>query len=221
MSPILFAMTNFVIGLFCLVVAVTSELLEAQLLKVGRELRSESILAPGTKTYILSSDGMFPYEAVEIRISHLSLPPAKFTFEVTSFPDDGSVLVKKRTRKPNLRRRRRLNTAITTLTTGKTGSIVLDDGTEGQRTLLIVSAVPTGVRPGEGREKQVEVKYNIIMERKVMNNAIPETALRMIGFGVICLCVSAMVLVPMLSNLLRRGDEVVLKNKNVEDKRIS
>lgn len=193
---------------------------EAQLLKVGRELRGESILAPGSKTYVLSSDGLFPYEAVEVRISHLSLPPAKFTFSLLPFPEDGSVSIKSRSRKSNLRRRRRLNTAITSFSAGKTGALLLENGVEAAKTLLTVNVVPTGVKPIEGLEQQVEVRYNIIVERKVINNAIPETGLRMIGFVIFCLFVSAIVLVPALSAAVRRGDEIINKNKDSEDKQI-
>ena len=199
----------------CGVFIVQAELLEAQLLRVGRELRGESIIAPGTKTYVLSNDGMFPYEAVEIRVSYLSLPPASFTFEVTSFPDDGSVSIKKtRTKRPNLlrRRRRRLDTAITTVATGRSGAILLD-GVENTITLLVVTVTPTGVQPGIGIEKEVEIRYNIIMERKIINNALPETAMRMIGFGIFCLFFSAICLVPMLSKSLGHGDELISKQK--------
>jgi len=199
---------------------VSSELLEAQLLRVGRELRGESMTAPGTKIYALDTEGMFPYEAVEVRISHSSLPPTKFTVSVRSFPDDGSVLIRKRTKRQFLRRRRRLNTEIVTLTTGKAGAILVE-GVESQKTLLVVTAVPTGIKPGLGLEKQVDVRYNIIVERKIINNAIPETALKMIGFGIICLFVSSILIVPMLSATLRRGDDIIAKTKRTEDKRIS
>lgn len=201
---------------------VGAELLEAQLLRVGRELKGETLMAPGSKTYVLSKDGMFPDEAVDIRISYLSIPPAKFSFSVSSYLDDGSVQIKRRAKRPYLRqRRRRLDTAITTITTGKSGLILLN-GKESQRTILTVTAVPTGVKPGgEGLEKSVEVRFNIIMERKIINNSIPETASRMIAFGILSLFVSAIVVVPILSSALRKGDDIITRNTNGDEKRDS
>jgi len=153
-------------------------------------------------------------------VSHLSVPPAKFAFSLQPYPEDGSVLIKKRARKQHWRRRllrRRLNTALSTITIGRLGALMVN-GVETQKALLVVTAIPTGVRP-DGIEKTVEIRYNIIIERKVVLNTLPEAAVRMIGFGVVSLFITTLCLVPRMSRLISRADEIITRQKGKDGKR--
>jgi len=82
-------------------------------------------------------------------------------------------------------------------------------GKELERALLHVSVRPAGVR-SYGVEPTVAVAYNIVVEMNMLNNAVPESGVRMAFVGALCLLGTALVLVPALSRLLARGDELAM-----------
>jgi hypothetical protein len=208
-------------------------------LRLGQELAFEQFTAPFTARYILEAKSLQPEDELEVRISHSALPPVSFSFALEEFPKDGSVVPDRRKLRHLVRalsssllpdrqlaangsgaaavaaasnntslRRRRLDTSIFVVALGKTGRIVVQ-GKEHDRALLLVYAKPTGVR-GFGVEPSVSVRFNIIAERKMFNNAIPESGVRMAFLGVFLLLGASLLLVPALSRVLRRGDELMV-----------
>jgi hypothetical protein len=223
---------------------VSTNIERATSLLLNQELRREAIQAPGKKLYAFVADPYNIASAMELRISHMSQPPAEFSFQVLPFPDDGSIIIEKRRKliAKDIRKllliqkrqkrllqqqqqqyqlektttttilpttkRRQLNTAIHRLKTGiKFGGVLLPDGTESKRILIIVSAKPVGILP-TGPETSVIVPFNIIIEKKLMDDLIPESAARMVSFGVVCLLCAVFCLVPYLSYVLRTGDDL-------------
>ncbi|KAH9258465.1 hypothetical protein BASA81_003514 [Batrachochytrium salamandrivorans] len=177
-------------------------------LKLDVELRNQQIMAPGHQLFLLTSEGILPYETVEMRISHLSLPPVKFSFEVYSLADHQSQAKPKRKgpkRRRLLRGRRRLDTEILQLTAGKSGMLL--DGTR-LPAVVKVSCRPTGITTA-GLDSRVLARFNLVAERKVIASLLPHSAWKMILTGSFCLFVSAFFYVRMVFKFLRKGDELV------------
>ena len=221
--------------------------LRATPLHLNRELFRETMRAPGTRLYVVSTDSAGMFAEVEVRVSHPALPPVEFAFAVSPFPSDGSVIVDKRKRsararasgRVNLLRRalqlsnqtkessdatavasprRILDTSILILRPGPSRGFVVDAGTEHKRILIEVRASPVGVVPG-GREVSVDVVFNIIAERKYFDNTIPQSGLRMVSFGVASLFVVTLCMVPALTRLLSYADDLVAELYAFDDRR--
>jgi len=213
-------MVGWLLLALCACAWARAEPTRARALRFGHPIALENVVAPTVVTYILDAfKGLG--DQCEVRVSHVALPPVTFSFALGEFPDDGSVELDRRRplkaahRRRALRnrtgttRRRRLDTSTFQVPLGKRGRIVVD-GKELERALLYVSVRPAGVR-SYGVEPTVAVAYNIVVEMNMLNNAVPESGVRMAFVGALCLLGAALVLVPALSRLLARGDELAVE----------
>mmetsp|Transcript_10286 Transcript_10286/g.20191 ORF Transcript_10286/g.20191 Transcript_10286/m.20191 type:complete len:255 (+) Transcript_10286:84-848(+) len=202
--------------------AVRREEVSLQVLEPGVELLRQSCTWGATRRFAIAKN--LPVNAAfEVRVSYLSTTPAVFAFDLLDdagedVSDQLKHIVHKRLHqkqsgheseseseeKTELRlRRRQLNTERFRIITDVNGCVVRESSPDGvaRKPILAISVIPEGVL-AFGAQQEEHLVFNIVMDRLYIMNSVPEKALSMIIWGVVCVTFALACLAPFVHRLL-------------------